>query len=224
MSGLVSPVNHFAVEGGNMPEKDIVCEIAIYPAVDLLTPGSIVIEIDLRQPSMLHGKKGFERIVWAFKNVLNHSVAWLFYDLESPSGGMAEGLCSPEPIALALFLISDINSTENKPIKNIQPQIIECNPVRITHHNILTPAFQETAIPETASQEDLQDECGSLSEWIAMVSIESPRVLAEDNVDSYLSRYCIPDAERAKPSNLVSLKWHGFAPAKWVMQLFFELL
>ena len=43
------------------------------------------IEIDLRQPSMLHGKKGFERIVWAFKNVLNHSVTWLFHDLEVTS-------------------------------------------------------------------------------------------------------------------------------------------
>ena len=38
------------------------------------------IELDLRQPSMLHGKKGFERVVWAFKNVLNHSVTWLFHD------------------------------------------------------------------------------------------------------------------------------------------------
>lgn len=46
---------------------------------------STVVELNLRLPSMLHGKKGFERIVWAFKNVLNQSVAWLFYDLESDS-------------------------------------------------------------------------------------------------------------------------------------------
>lgn len=45
------------------------------------------VEIDLRQPSMLHGKKGFERIVWAFKNVLNRSVTWLFHDFEEPSNG-----------------------------------------------------------------------------------------------------------------------------------------
>lgn len=41
--------------------------------------------INLRLPSMLHGKKGFERIVWAFKNVLNHSVTWLFHDFEKLS-------------------------------------------------------------------------------------------------------------------------------------------
>lgn len=32
---------------------------------------------------MLHGKKGFERIVWAFKNVLNSTVTWLFHDCET---------------------------------------------------------------------------------------------------------------------------------------------
>lgn len=50
-----------------------------------------VIEIDLRQPSMLHGKKGFERIVWAFNNVLDQSVAWLFCDLSQGAKSMADG-------------------------------------------------------------------------------------------------------------------------------------
>lgn len=45
-----------------------------------------VVEINLRLPSMLHGKKGFERIVWACTNVLNHSVDWLFCDLQPATG------------------------------------------------------------------------------------------------------------------------------------------
>lgn len=120
--------------------------------------------------------------------------------------------------------IPDIILTGNKPINNRQPQIVDCNPVRATHRNILTPAFQETAITETSSQEDLQDKCGSLSEWLAMISIESPRVSADDDVDPYLSRYSVPDVDNAKPSELVSLKWHGFASSKWIMQLLFQLL
>ena len=36
---------------------------------------------------MLSGKSGFQRIVWAFKNVLNHSVTWLFCDLKGPNDG-----------------------------------------------------------------------------------------------------------------------------------------
>ena len=50
-----------------------------------------VIEIDLRLPSMLHGKKGFERIVWAFKNVLNKSLAWLFHDLNGNANTTVDG-------------------------------------------------------------------------------------------------------------------------------------
>jgi hypothetical protein len=46
-----------------------------------------VVEINLRLPSMLHGKKGFDRIVYAFKNVLTKPVTWLFINLQ------AQGMC-----------------------------------------------------------------------------------------------------------------------------------
>ena len=42
---------------------------------------SIVVELNLRLPAMLHGKKGFDRIVYAFKHVLTTPVTWLFHDL-----------------------------------------------------------------------------------------------------------------------------------------------
>jgi len=51
---------------------------------------TIVVEVNLRLPSMLHGKKGFERIVWAFKNVLNSAVTWLIYDCED-KGDLSDG-------------------------------------------------------------------------------------------------------------------------------------
>jgi hypothetical protein len=47
-----------------------------------------VIEIDLRLPSMLHGKKGFERIIWACNNVFTQSITWLFCDLRQAKGTM----------------------------------------------------------------------------------------------------------------------------------------
>ena len=42
-----------------------------------------VVEINLRLPSMLHGKKGFDRMIYAFKNVLTKPVTWLFADLRA---------------------------------------------------------------------------------------------------------------------------------------------
>jgi len=35
----------------------------------------------------LHGKKGFERVVWAARNVLASSVVWLFCDLGGNESG-----------------------------------------------------------------------------------------------------------------------------------------
>lgn len=37
-----------------------------------------VVEYDLRSPSMFTGKKGFDRLVYAAKNVLHEPVTWLF--------------------------------------------------------------------------------------------------------------------------------------------------
>lgn len=40
-----------------------------------------VVEYDLRSPSALHGKKGFDRLVFACKNALNAPTTWLFCNL-----------------------------------------------------------------------------------------------------------------------------------------------
>lgn len=49
-----------------------------------------VVEINLRLPSMLHGKKGFDRIVYAAKEVLNKEVTWLFCNV-SREGELCSG-------------------------------------------------------------------------------------------------------------------------------------
>lgn len=36
---------------------------------------------------MVRGKKAFDRVIWAFQNVLDASLAWLFYDLRAPTDG-----------------------------------------------------------------------------------------------------------------------------------------
>lgn len=40
-----------------------------------------IVEYDLRSPSALHGKKGFDRLVFACKNALNAPTTWLFCNL-----------------------------------------------------------------------------------------------------------------------------------------------
>lgn len=45
-----------------------------------------VVEFDLRSPSMFRGKKGFDRLVHACKNVLNEPVTWLFCNVAHKGG------------------------------------------------------------------------------------------------------------------------------------------
>lgn len=167
---------------------------------------------------MLHGKKGFERIVWAFENVLNESVAWLFCDRASGQKGWN-------------FLKTEISNnsniikdSEDEPLQKHQPQIIECDMVQTSHRQVLVPPSLHMPIAETIPSEQVQEHWGSLAEWLAMVFLESPRVDANDTIDPYLSRYAVSDVENSSPSDLISLKWHGFINPQWVTKLFINLL
>lgn len=115
-------------------------------------------------------------------------------------------------------------NTENGPLQKHQPQVIECSMVRNLHREVLVPASLRMPTTETALSEELQERCGALAEWIAMVALESPRVAASDTIDPFLSRYSVPDMDTSCPSDLVSLKWHGFINPQWITKLFIALL
>ncbi|KAL4862705.1 hypothetical protein BDV12DRAFT_39363 [Aspergillus spectabilis] len=161
-----------------------------------------LIELNLRLPSMLHGKKGFQRIEWAFKNVLNKPVTWLFFDLGTDSSSIAED----DPF-----------------LKGNNPEVIHCQPLRRTHENITTPSFQDLKITSETTESDLRDISYEISEWLALISIGSQRVYADDDIDPYLCRYDAPEIGNTGISDLVSLKWPGFIPPKWILQLFIML-
>lgn len=95
---------------------------------------------------------------------------------------------------------------------------MHCEFQELNHEEILKPQLHGKALEEMA-EIDLQEYCGSLSEWLAMVQMESPRVSQADDIDPYLSRYVVPDAEQ-QATSLVSLKWHGFISSYWLMRLF----
>lgn len=147
---------------------------------------------------MLHGKKGFDRIVWAFSNVLTQSLAWLFCDLEDPAG---------------------LEEAGNKPIHQLQPQLATCEVQEIDHEQVAMPRLSGDAV-EGMSEGEAQEYCGGLAEWLALVQMDSPRV-KEDDIDPYLSRYAVPDAEETRV-DLVSLKWHGFISCHWALRVFLQ--
>lgn len=56
---------------------------------------------------MVRGKKGFERILWAFKNVLVDSLTWLFHDLQTSEGEKS----GPDPMGEKYILSSRLGNS-----------------------------------------------------------------------------------------------------------------
>ena len=167
---------------------------------------------------MLHGKKGFERIVWAFKNVLNHSVTWLFHDFNSV---FKDG----KPIANSKPF--DRKVTENSiavkdaPITKHHPLSKECSPRWRNTEKVRLPNLSPPHSSDSA--EDFEDWALETYEWLSLIAMESPRILSEDTIDPFLSRYQVLDGDSGKVLNIVTLTWTGFIPALWIMHLLIYL-
>ncbi|KAJ5632608.1 hypothetical protein N7490_008947 [Penicillium lividum] len=110
-----------------------------------------------------------------------------------------------------------------KPVQKHSPHWFNCAPLRNSLGRTVIPPLSGLVAKDTPEVE-LQEACGSFSEWIALVQMRSPRVSAGDDVDPYLSRYNVPDLDKASTSELISLKWHGLISPKWILHLFSSLL
>ncbi|KAL9101091.1 MAG: hypothetical protein Q9163_003606 [Psora crenata] len=157
------------------------------------------IEIDLRQPSMLHGRKGFDRIAWACRNVLSGPVTWLFHDL-----------------------LGEPYSSATRPISQHHPVTRTVEPEKRKSDDVLVPSLG----PTNASSSNVEFEQWALEtyEWLGLVSMQSPRVQAGDKIDPFLSRYQLSTNDLAgQPANLITLTWKGLLPATWIRNLIVEL-
>lgn len=108
-----------------------------------------------------------------------------------------------------------------------QPKVATCRFTETVHPPMYTPPLSTDEVDSLTSQTDIEDYCNDLSEWLALVSLESPRMSVDDDIDPYLSRYSVPqsDPERPQPSStLVTLRWHGAMTANWITQLFLAVL
>ncbi|KAL1306911.1 hypothetical protein AAFC00_005554 [Neodothiora populina] len=155
------------------------------------------VTLNLRLPSMVKGKKGFDRVLWAAQNVFTDALTWLFYDLRSPS------------------------QQDSGPIKDFQPFHRTVTPEVVTMDSVRVPAFPDR-IEEGGDVGAV--EVTELLEWLTLVCLDSPRVKDNDDIDSYLSRYEVPrfgaGEKQPEAMDLLKLRWHGFMPSIWVAKAF----
>lgn len=148
---------------------------------------------------MLHGKKGFERVVWAFKHVLDQSVTWLFHDLDGENDGSG-------PIAVY-----------SPTVRDIRPSVHPLGRCGVP------------ALPASMEQENEQDAVEVLEWLtLALGDAPGVRSNNNHGSDGVLSRYKVPDFEDGSPGletrDLVRLEYRGFLPAAFVHKLFLAML
>ncbi|KAI9674758.1 MAG: hypothetical protein M1817_001662 [Caeruleum heppii] len=173
------------------------------------------VELNLRLPSMVHGKKGFERIVWAFKNVLTNPITWLFCDLNTSSSNAEP---SSGPI-----------EAHHPEEKTVTPQSIRLGPLPVPSFDHL--GLRHDAVTGDIDTEAYEEQTADLLEWTSLVALGSPRVRSDDSIDSFLCRYKIPDqhldgrsALDDKSITMVRTRWQGLIPIKCITRLFLACL
>lgn len=158
------------------------------------------LSFNLRLPSMVSGKKGFDRLLWAAANVFADAQTWLFADLHSSADLSAD------------------------PISKFQPIIYTAEAGLTRSPAVLVPAFP-AVMPED-DRVDAEIQAVELLEWLTLAMLASPRVERGDKgkTDAYISRYDVPvfgdGGGVATSTDLVRLRWHGFLPAVFVAKVF----
>ena len=107
---------------------------------------------------------------------------------------------------------------EDLPIAKHHPVTKACLPQLTTTEGVRVPFLSPA--PGSDCGDDFEDWALETYEWLSLVALKSPRIIFNDAIDPFLSRYQVPDCESGKIFNMVALTWTGFIPASWIMQLF----
>ena len=165
---------------------------------------------------MLHGRKGFDRVVWACKNALNEPVTWLFHDYSKESKcRFLHGNVRNEGINKA-------SVPDARPIAKHHPLTRTVNLTKGRSEAVLIPPLDPSEALQT--EHNFEQWTLQLYEWLSLVSIHSPRICPDDKIDPFLSRYQVPENGTSGDSvSLTTLTWKGLIPATWVRNLMIEL-
>ncbi|KAF3905447.1 hypothetical protein ABW20_dc0103588 [Dactylellina cionopaga] len=170
-----------------------------------------VVEHNLRQPHMVHGRKAFDRLVWSFTNVLKEQKAWLFCDLHQEAIkhlGVGDTAVTGISVPTTLRTTTQTISNPSHPLK--------------------LASFTHTIPQKSTSEYDravFYDWASSLHEWLALVTLNADRLNATDTIDSLLSLYEPPtddetSGEVLPTGNISKISWRGFIPAEYISNIF----
>ncbi|KAF3043497.1 hypothetical protein E8E12_009736 [Didymella heteroderae] len=160
------------------------------------------VEFDLKNASMRKGKRGFERLRRAARDVLGESKRWLFWS-GNPSFGESVGDGR------------EVLSRHAPKVFRLEPEVTKMEGVAVpmldVHGNGLSGLYD-------------QEDALALLEWLDMLSLGSSRVKDGSEMDSHLCRYDVPDfGQGTETREFVRVRWSGFIAPMFVKDLFLEV-
>ena len=162
------------------------------------------VDVDLRAPSSVAGRKGFERLRSAGRpeGVLGGGRCWLLCDAGSVSDGKESG-----------------DVLEGEVLGGLHPTVCEAEQEVRSVDGALVPDVLGTGVGMEQMDEE---EWWELVEWLDLVALGSPRVGVGNRVDPYISRYSVP--VHATKGNLGLVKWEGLLSSEWMTKLLIEII
>lgn len=143
---------------------------------------------DLQSPSMQHGKRGFDRLLYGCRSISDQTLNWVC-TLE---------ISSEKPTTLGQLPYTEVLS---KPVVSRH----------IETHRVITPTIPGLEDNGRCGQ----DTAAELYEWISLVRLQSPRILHKDSLDAYISRYSVPDCPPGN-TRVGHISWDGLLSSSWV--------
>lgn len=144
---------------------------------------------------MVRGKSGFQRIIWAVRNVLNQSLRWLFYDLKGSNDGSG-------PISIHQPFVKVV-----KPDSTVMPSVV-------------IPDFDDNFNDEDYEPATEILEWLTLSMCGSPRVQKDDKV--DQYLSRYRMPKLISETQENGPSNtkdLVSFYWHGLIPRSFIQSM-----
>jgi ribonucleases P/MRP protein subunit RPP40 len=185
-----------------------------------------IVKIDLNPKAMWPGKSGFDRLIYACKNVFNTPRTWLFYN-------MFDGMLRDRGFILTVCIYTNKTAPTPDPLDAFSPKWVTIEPVVTRHAEIALPPLGRPASllvggGQGSDRLETEEAVTELYEWLSLVRLGSPRIQAADNIDPYLSRYQVPvssDDDATAPSDdICTIRWRGFFSPTWACETLLGVL
>jgi ribonucleases P/MRP protein subunit RPP40 len=158
------------------------------------------IELNLRLPSMVRGKSGFERILWACKNVLNQAVTWLFYDLNGANDGTG-------PIAAHQPIMKTVEAEVEESAGVLAPKFP--SEIGEQDHEVMEELLEWLTLAAAGSSRVQKDD--DMDSYLSRYQVPT----LEDSLE--------PGAGHST-QDLAVFRWHGFLPSHFIQQTYLAAL